>query len=294
MLEIIFERIYIEISNICNLQCDFCPPVERNKKVMDLENFEKVLLQVRDKTKEVALHLMGEPLGHPQFEEILNVCTKLSVPVNLTTNGVLLTPKKIEMLLKPIVRQVNISIHSFEANYRLKDVEPYISKVFSFVDKAFEERADLYINYRIWDLSEPMSLSPKNELIRTLIEKKYNFEFSQLNVDIRRVKGYKILNRLYINFDSRFEWPSLNQPIRSEKGFCHALTHHIGIHADGTVVPCCLDKEAAIPLGNCLESSLDTILTSARAVEMKAGFQQKLLKESLCQRCDFAKRFDRK
>ncbi len=289
-----FERVYVEISNICNLQCDFCPPVERNKKIMEIDSFEKVIIQVKEKTKEVALHLMGEPLGHPHFEEILKICEKHSVPVNLTTNGVLLNPSKMDLLFNPTVRQVNISIHSFEANHRLKDVEPYISKVFAFVDRAFKVRPDLYINYRIWDLSDPMSLSPKNQAIRELIENKYNFSFSQLKIDIRRAKGYKVLNRLYINFDSRFEWPSMEQPIRSSSGFCHALTHHVGIHADGTVVPCCLDKEAEIPLGNCLENDLNSILTSSRAVAMKEGFLQKVLKEDLCQRCDFAKRFDRK
>ena len=261
---------------------------------MPLESFENIAAQIQGKTKEICLHLMGEPLGHPHLKEILDVCTRYDLRVNFTTNGVLLTKQKIELLLLPVIRQVNISIHSFEANHREKDVSPYLNKVFDFVDKAFESRPDLYINYRIWDLMDPMSLSPKNELIRKLIEVKYNFDFSKLKVDIRRAKGYKIVNRLYVNFDSRFEWPSLDQPVRSPKGFCHALNHHIGIHADGTVVPCCLDKEAVIDLGNCIENDLSSILESPKASEMRKGFSNKTLIEPLCQRCDFAKRFDRK
>lgn len=289
-----FQRIYVEISNICNLQCDFCPPVLRDKKVMSLENFEKIVAQVQGKTKEICLHLMGEPLGHPHLKEILDVCARYEVRVNFTTNGVLLNHQKQELLLSPIIRQVNISIHSFEANHKEKDVTPYMDKVFGFVDQAFEKRSDLYINYRIWDLADPFSLSPKNALIRKKIEEKYNFDFSKLNVDVRRVKGYKILNRLYVNFDSRFEWPSTAQPLRSEKGFCHGLTHHIGIHADGAVVPCCLDKEAVLKLGNCLDTDISKILEGERATQMRKGFLSKTLTESLCQRCDFAKRFDRK
>lgn len=289
-----FDRIYVEISNICNLQCDFCPPVLRNKKVMSIESFEKIVSQIQGKTKEICLHLMGEPLGHPHLKEILDICSQHQVKVNFTTNGVLLNHQKVELLLNPIVRQVNISIHSFEANHKEKDVTPYMEKVFSFVDLAFEKRPDLYVNYRIWDLADPLSLSPKNALIRKMIEEKYNFDFSKLKIDIRRVKGYKVLNRLYVNFDSRFEWPSMNQPIRSEKGFCHALKHHIGIHADGTVVPCCLDKEAVMGLGNCLETGINSILDGEKASQMRMGFLNKVLTESLCQRCDFAKRFDRK
>src|SRR5688500_18902895 len=116
-----FDRIYVEISNICNLQCDFCPPVLRDKKVMSIENFTKIVSQIQGKTKEICLHLMGEPLGHPQLEEILNICSEFNVKVNFTTNGVLLNQQKVELLLNPIVRQVNISIHSFEANHKEKD-----------------------------------------------------------------------------------------------------------------------------------------------------------------------------
>lgn len=290
----LFERVYVEISNICNLQCDFCPPVLRDKKVMSTENFRKIVSQVQGQTKEICLHLMGEPLGHPHLKEILDICAEHDVRVNFTTNGVLLTHQKVELLLQPVIRQVNISIHSFEANHKEKDVNPYMKKVFDFVDLAFEKRPDLYINYRIWDLQDPMSLSPKNALIRQLIEEKYNFDFSKLKIDIRRVKGYKIINRLYVNFDSRFEWPSLEQEVRSDKGYCHALNHHFGIHADGTVVPCCLDKEAVLNLGNCLETSLKAILNGERAQQIRKGFLNKKLIEPLCQRCDFAKRFDRK
>jgi len=198
------------------------------------------------------------------------------------------------LLLLPIVRQVNISIHSFEANHKEKDVSPYLDKVFEFTDMAFDLRPDLYINYRIWDLSDPLSLSSKNALIRQKIEDKFNFNFTDMKIDIRRVKGYRVVHRLYVNFDSRFEWPSMDQPVRSEAGFCHALSHHIGIHADGTVVPCCLDKEANINLGNCLDVNINKILLSKRVREMKEGFAKKRLLEPLCQRCDFAKRFDRK
>jgi radical SAM protein with 4Fe4S-binding SPASM domain len=289
-----FERVYVEISNICNLQCDFCPAVLRDKKIMSTTDFEKILLQLKGKTKEVCLHLMGEPLGHPHLEEVFKIATEVGIPVNFTTNGVLLNNIKNELLLQKIVRQVNISIHSFEANHKEKDVSPYMEKVFRFTDLAFEQRPDMYINYRIWDLADPLSISPKNKMIRDLIEQKFNFDFSQLKIDIRRQKGYKILNRLYVNFDSRFEWPSMQQPVRSDKGFCHALSHHVGIHADGSVVPCCLDKEADLKLGNCLENSLEDVLLSPRAKAMSAGFAKKILVESLCQKCDYAKRFDRK
>ena len=87
MLDIIkmekFKRVYIEISNICNLQCSFCPTVDREKKIMGLPLFEKTIKQVAPLTEQVCLHLMGEPLAHPNFPQIIKICEQENVKINL-------------------------------------------------------------------------------------------------------------------------------------------------------------------------------------------------------------------
>lgn len=286
-----FDRIYVEISNICNLQCGFCPPVERQKHVMSAQKFAELAPQLQGMTKEICLHLMGEPLGHPDLENILHTAQTFQLPVQLTTNGVLLNSRLQELCLLPIIRQVNISVHSFEANFGLKDVTPYLRKVFALTRTALELRPDLYINYRLWDL-DGTQMNQKNQAIHDAVEKEFGFSIRDLNIDIRRKKGYRVTGRLYLHFDTRFTWPSLTQEMRSVTGTCHALRGHIGIHADGTVVPCCLDKEAAMPLGNCFDQPLNAILQGARGATMRRGFDEGRLVEALCQRCDFVARFD--
>jgi radical SAM protein with 4Fe4S-binding SPASM domain len=294
MKEAPFQRIYVEISNICNLQCSFCPPVERHQQVMSLTDLQRILPQLQGLTHEICLHLMGEPLGHPHLSQVIEAVAATGLRIQLTTNGVLLSSQRQELCLHPSIRQVNISIHSFEANFGSRDVGPYLRKVFAFTRRALETRPDLYINYRLWDLHEPRSLNTTNAAIRTAIENEFMFSFADLNIDIRRQKGYPICGRLYVHFDSRFVWPSLQQEMRSQIGTCHALRSHIGIHADGTVVPCCLDKEAVINLGNCLETPLQNLLNGPRAQAMRRGFANGHLVENLCQRCNFVARFDRK
>lgn len=289
-----FKRINIEISNVCNLKCNFCPDVHRDKKVMRLELFRKIISQVAPLTSEVCLHLMGEPLGHPQLSEFFGVCAKYEVPINFTTNGTLLNDAKRELLLSPIVRQVNFSVHSFEANFGEQDVSNYMNRIFSFTREASERRPDLYINYRVWDMDEPSSLSATNQKIREAIKNEFGFELDPGSVDLRRRKGYKIMNRVYLNLDSRFEWPSLAAPLRSKSGYCHGLSSHFGIHADGAVVPCCLDKEAVLRLGHCEEQPILDILKGDRARNIERGFKNGQCVEELCQKCDFIKRFDRK
>jgi radical SAM protein with 4Fe4S-binding SPASM domain len=289
-----FKRVYVEISNVCNLQCSFCPEVEREKQVMTPALFRQIMDQVAPLTDEVCLHLMGEPLGHPHLGEIVAICAEVQVPVNVTTNGLLLHGERRELLLTPIVRQVNVSVHSFEANFRGRDVGPYMERLFRFTREARERRPDLYINYRLWDLRDDGAVTPENARIREMIEAEFGVSFAAMGIDVRRKKGYPLAGRVYVNFDTRFEWPDPAAPLRSEVGTCHGLSSHIGVHADGTVVPCCLDKEAALSLGNLRETPLTAILASPRATAMRDGFASGQLREDLCRRCTFVSRFDKK
>lgn len=290
-----FSRVYIEISNICNLQCDFCPEVERNKKVMSFELFKEVIDQVKDLTDEVAFHLMGEPLAHPQFTEFLGYCEQQKVAVNLTTNGTLLDHKNRESeLLSPTVRQVNFSLQSYLSNYPGRPIDEYMSRIYKFTRRALQERPDLYINYRLWNIKSDLSAAP----ILKSIENEFSHTVDSENeIDVAFRKSRRIMGRLYLHFDSRFVWPSLKLPVSSESGFCYGLKSHFGIHADGTVVPCCLDKEAAVPLGQVAPNRFDAVLTalrSERAQNLREGFDKFEAREDLCKRCTFIRRFDKK
>ena len=290
-----FERINVEISNVCNLKCSFCPSVERGKQVLTVTEFERVLSEVAPYTKEVVLHLLGEPLGHPHFGQILDLAYQYAVPVNVVTNGVLLTGDRPKLLKHPIVRQVSFSLHSFEANFPDRDPSVYVGRIKAFVQSALEERPDLYINLRLWDLSGVNAGdSPVNLRMREILVFAFGFSWEDVTVNLLRRKSWRIAGRLYLHFDSRFDWPDISRSILQERGTCHALKGHIGIHADGTVVPCCLDHNAEMPLGNIFKQSLIEILESPRATAMRDGFARGELVEDLCKRCGFIERFARK
>jgi radical SAM protein with 4Fe4S-binding SPASM domain len=289
-----FQKIYIEISNICNLQCSFCPVVERDKSIMPPDLFNKILSEVSPYTKEICLHLMGEPLAHPKFKEILEICDaqfKLSnVPVNLTTNGVFLNKHIEQLISSPSIKQINFSIHSFKDNYKDKNITPYLDEILNFSERLRIERPLVYVNYRLWNIFEETLQNEENSSIINYMSHFFSQELN-LKIDVSSIKSKKIIDRIYFHFDSRFTWPSMSLDKISMTGTCHALKGHIGIHANGTVVPCCLDKEAIIDLGNLQNIPLSTILDSVRAKKMKEGFSQKKLVEELCQRCPYITRF---
>jgi radical SAM protein with 4Fe4S-binding SPASM domain len=289
-----FFRTYIEISNICNLQCTFCPEVERDNKILSSEQFRKILREVLPHTDQVCLHLMGEPLAHPEFEKILEICNEEKAVIHLTTNGTFLQKFGFDTFLKATcLRQINFSLHSFKDNFPDKDIRPYLFDILQFSKEALEHRPELYINYRLWNLPSTTGSKVENQEIIDHITEFFQISVNE-KVDVSLNKSKNIIGRIYFHFDTRFDWPSLNDPIRSDKGFCHALSQQIGIHADGTVVPCCFDKEAGIALGNVLEQSFEEVLNSPRLKKIREGFQKHTLVEDLCKRCTYIARFDKK
>jgi radical SAM protein with 4Fe4S-binding SPASM domain len=289
-----FFRTYIEISNICNLQCTFCPEVERDKKILSSDQFRKILKEVVPHTDQVCLHLMGEPLAHPEFEKILQICNEEKAVIHLTTNGTFLSKFGFDTFLKaPCLRQINFSLHSFKDNYPDKDIRPYLFDILQFSKEALVQKPELYINYRLWNLPSTTGSKVENQEIIDHITEFFQISVNE-RVDVALNKSKNLLGRIYFHFDTRFDWPSFNDPIRSEHGFCPALSQQIGIHADGTVVPCCFDKEAGIPLGNVLEQSFEEVLNSPRLKNIREGFQKHKLVEDLCQRCTYITRFDKK
>ncbi len=293
-----FKKIYIEISNICNLQCSFCPEVERGKKLMSAQNFAHILKKVAPFTEQITLHLMGEPLAHPEFEKILEICDEENhqgeaVKINLTTNAVLIKRKQ-EVLLKcKSLHQINFSVHSFKDNFPQKEIAPYLESLIDFSKALKLVQPETYVNFRLWNLRDDLAHKEINQMIIHELNQAFSSEISD-KIDVAFKKSKKLTEKIYLNFDSQFRWPDPKDPVRSCTGTCYGLETQLAIHADGTVVPCCLDKEARLELGNLLEQDLVDILQSPRAQKMRFGFSEGNLVEDLCQKCTFIKRFDRK
>lgn len=286
-----FQKVNIEISNICNLQCSFCPEVLRTKSLMSPAFFREVIREVGPRTRQVALHLMGEPLVHPQLADLVAICHEHGVRIFFVTNGVLLREKEAELLLHPAFRQVNFSLHSFPDNFGDKDPTDYLERIFHYTEEAFRRRLDLFLNYRLWNFGTAAGGKPANLDLMERIEKRFDVKVPRQWAP-GTAKSFPIRNRLSLHFDVEFTWPGADLPVLGESGTCHGLSSHIGVLVDGTVVPCCLDKEGKIPLGKIPDQPLGEILRSPRAQAILAGFRSHRLVESLCQRCQYIERFN--
>lgn len=274
-----FNKIYLEISNLCNLRCSFCPGTKRKPKAMTEEEFSVLLPKLRPYSDYLYFHLMGEPLCHPGLERFLDLAGAAGFKVILTTNGTLLRKQQEILLRSPALHKVNISLHAFEANDLAVPFEDYLRDCFAFGQAA---EGNKLVVYRLWNQG---GADRKNTHILSEMERCFSKPW------IEGRKGTAIGNRIFLEYGEKFDWPDLSAEDGGEKVFCYGLKDQIGVLCDGTVVPCCLDHEGDIALGNLFEESMEAILRKTRTTAICEGFRNGKATEELCRKCGYARRF---
>lgn len=248
--------------------------------------------RIRGRVVFLYFHLMGEPLLHPLLPQFITMAREKGFRTVLTSNGTLLD--RAMTLLDALPHKVQLSLHSHESNGRGVLAE-YIDKVMQFALSAAEKGTCMVL--RLWNQGGKES---ENEEVKRLLETYVPQPWKE------RPDGYRMRDNLYLEYDRKFEWPvdaaanvasqdsgaaevSADDSVASrEEVFCKALLKQIGVLSDGSLVPCCLDSNGSIVLGNLLEQSLDDILSSDRAVAMLEGFKHHVATEELCRNCESA------
>lgn len=274
-----FRKIYVEISNLCNLSCAFCPGTKRQKRAMQVQEFRALLPKLRPYTDYLYFHLMGEPLLHRDLAQFLALAGDAGFRVILTTNGTLL-PERRELLLDAsALHKVNISLHAFEANDLRIPFNEYLDGCFDFGRAA---QGKVIVSYRLWNGGGQHEKN--DEILRAM-----HCAFPEPWVQERR--GTRIGERIYLEYGDKFDWPDLAAADGGENVFCYGLRDQLGVLADGTVVPCCLDHEGDLALGNLFHEPMEDIFAGERAKAIFQGFSEGKAAEELCRKCGYARRF---
>ena len=280
------KKVYLEITSCCNLACSFCPGTRREKRFLSVEEFRVLTERLRPHTRYLYLHLMGEPLLHPQLERLLDIAARQDFRVMITTNGTLLPQREELLCSSPAVHKISVSLHSFEGNEgHSVTMEAYLDGCFRFARHASEsgKRCGL----RLWNLdgAATQGANSQNEAILCRMEQHFPKPWKE------SWQGAAIAPSVYLEWGEKFEWPDLDRQGEESRGFCYGLRDHVGVLSNGTVVPCCLDHEGDIPLGNLFEESLEDILNTPRARAIYEGFSNRAITEELCRTCGYMRRF---
>ena len=288
-----FYRIYIELTNVCGLRCTFCPTKELPTQEMDLDFFESVIEDVKAHTKEVACHVMGDPLTLNNLSKYLDIIHKHGLKALITTSGYFLKKHTYETLFHPCVKQINVSLNSYNKNDTSITFEQYLSPILSLCQEKLERKRDIFINLRVWNLDEKMSEDIFNKKLFLKLSKAFNMELNLDAIYEKKENTIRLAYKILLHFDHYFEWPSLSNRNYGD-GTCQGLQSHIGILASGKVIPCCLDGDGVIELGNLHDESLKDILLNKRTTNIIEGFKHAKAVEELCQKCSYKERFNTK
>lgn len=288
-----FRKVHIELTNICNLKCTFCPPKLLPNKTMSLELFDSLNKELKEFTDELAYHIVGDPLVLTNLNEYLNISKKYNLKVNITTTANNISERHYETLVNETIKQINFSLNSYNANSHKKSFEEYLEPILNFVKYAQEREHNYFINFRIWNLDEDKTAYEFNKKVFQKLNSFFKTELNIDNIYEIKPKNIRVDRKIFINFDEYFNWPNLKNETINTKGFCYGLDSHFGILSNGTVVPCCLDLDANINLGDINRLSIKEILSSQRVKNMQNGFKNRVLVEELCQKCEYRIRFDR-
>ena len=276
------KRAYVEITNICNLRCAFCPGTKRPGRFMPPEEFRLLARRLRPHTGFLYLHVMGEPLLHPQLGELLEIGDGEGFRICLTTNGVLLEQRHALLLSAPALHKLSVSLHSMEGN-NAGALDGYLTGVWESVQAL--SRAGTICVLRLWNIGGQESRN--GEILAFLGDR---LGTHPLDLPQPRRGSWRLGERLYLEQAEKFDWPDL-EAAETGTRFCLGLREQVAVLCDGTAVPCCLDHEGDVPLGNLLEQSLEEILDGPRARALVKGFSDGRPAEELCRRCGFATRF---
>lgn len=273
-----YSRVYVEITNICNKNCSFCPGTQRPLRRMTMEEFDLIARKLQGVTGYLYYHLMGEPLTHPLLPDFIRRAGALGFRSIVTTNGTLL-PQRGQELIRAGVHKVNLSIHSFEEGSQ-EDYLRYLDGCMDFADRA--TAAGVLVVFRLWNQGCD---GGRNVDILARMQQRFPDPWRWDD------RGGHIRPRLHLEYGDRFEWPDLLAQDRGEQVFCHGLRDHFAILCDGRVVPCCLDREGAVTLGDIFTQEVEEILEHPRAQAMRKGFSGRRASEELCRKCGYARRF---
>ena len=276
----IYSKAYLEITNVCNLSCSFCKGTDRDKCFMSEENFAIAAKKLRQVTSYIYFHILGEPTLHPGLPRFLEICRALDFKVIITTNGTLLSRVGDILLNAPAIHKVNISLHALEANEKLS-FDEYLDGCAGFAKKMSE--AGKICVLRLWngDSDGKYGSGRLNDGIISRLENSFDRALWKENT-----KGYRLSDKLFLEFAERFEWRENDD---DELVHCYGLRDQIGVLVDGRIVPCCIDCDGAIALGNIFTDDITDVINSPLAKQIAQGFRNGKAVHPYCKKCGFVR-----
>ncbi|MBD5456797.1 MAG: radical SAM protein [Lachnospiraceae bacterium] len=274
-----FPRIVkIDICNICNYSCIFCPQAKQSGKSGNID--DQLCLKVIEDSyhagaREICLSSTGEPLLNPNLEKYISWAKEIGYEyVFFNTNGYLMNKVRAENILSAGVDSIKFSINAGSAeNYKLiHGIDGYTRVIdnliqLSEIRNKYAIECKLYVSY--------IALKPtlqEAELLKSKIAS-YIDDFVVMNANNRGGSIAEIEELFVGNDDYSYSYP------------CSQLFHNMYISAEGYVNICCQDFENLAVVADVNEVDVKRAWNSNEFVAFREKYLMRDLEGTLCKNC---------
>jgi radical SAM protein with 4Fe4S-binding SPASM domain len=270
----------IEPTNACNAVCLSCPreDILRRKGYMELPLFKKIIDDAaRCGVRRVHLYLLGEPLLHPHIVEMIGYLKRAGLSVNLTTNGMLLSRKLGEAILKCGLDHGDYFMFSILGNSA--SVHEEIMKGVLH-DTVVENLAGFMEARKAMNLNGPIVEAifytmKENEAEAPLFEREWRHRVDRAFVAAKISESF-----------AGSKAHEVRVPVRTRT--CSQLWERMTVYWTGEVVSCTVDINARHVVGNLNHQSIEEVWNSDGLSSMRKLHREGKFSElDLCATCDF-------
>lgn len=282
-----------EPTTSCNLRCPECPSglrsFSRPTGMLSDELFRKTIDELADSLLYLTFYFQGEPYLHPQFLEMVQYATQRNIYTATSTNAHYLTEaaarKTIESGLDRLIISLDGTTQDTYEQYR----------VGGKIEKVIEGTKNII------RLKKELNSQTPHVIFQFLVVKPNEHQIEEVNalakalgVNEVRFKTAQIYNfengsPLIPSIDkySRYT-PEINGKFSIKNKFinhCWKMWHSCVITWDGTVVPCCFDKDAEHPMGSLQEISFSILWKSASYRTFRQSLLRSRSEIEMCKNC---------
>lgn len=305
------RRIYIELTNRCNLVCGFCPypEVKDHRPDMELDLVKKIIDDIKRNIQYriIYFHNLGEPLMYKNLEEVLNYCDGNNIKYGITTNGLLLDKNK-SILKNKKIDQLNISYQAtrkklHDERKTMISVDEYRRLIVNDINALQLGGFSGTIKIKLLTTDHRSMFKDRNfeniesaDELTTEIDKFYfdlmgrKLQDEQrkkiTDLDICRHHKIKIKRNVFIETFPFLTWGNYKQQVwQANFGRCNAIKEQLVILSNGDVIPCCYDIDSEMFIGNTREQELSEILENDKSKELQNEFSSGIIRQKRCQKC---------
>jgi radical SAM protein with 4Fe4S-binding SPASM domain len=282
-----------EPTTSCNLRCPECPSglrsFTRPTGMLQKELYQKTIDELEDTLLYMTFYFQGEPYLHPDFLEMVKYAADRNIYTATSTNAHYLTPDIAEKTVKSGIDRMIVSIDgTTQETYQQYRVGGKLDKVLEGTKNLIEAKKK-FKSKTPHVIFQFLVVKPNEHQIADVYKLAEELGVDEVRLKTAQIYDYENGNELIPTIDKYSRYIDNKNGTFSIKNklldHCWKMWHSCVITWDGTLVPCCFDKDAEHPMGSLQEHSFKEIWNSKGYTKFRKALISSRSEVEICKNC---------